>query len=348
MNILFLSPAAGADYMCDMLYHGLRSIPGCRVTDVNPLEYMWRGTDRTKLRGGGYTLYGLLEPEEDVNRERIRERIRAHEFELVVYGSIQRGTRYLGDVLAAYSPHEVAFVDGEDHQVVLEALLGFGVYFKRELPGYGSNWGQMQEWVKPINFAIPAEKITDTPQVKTSGMAYIDPRDRGTYIYTTEEDYYADYRRSRFGVTIKKAGWDCLRHYEILANQCIPYFIDLMMCPPGTLTQLPKETLLEVNECILQYGLRYFSTAEGESQWNSLNARLQSALRERMTTRAVAEQVLQQCAAMKGKAGAASGMARMRSVLAIEAINRMSPSGESAWRRTLLNGLYAAMVRGGR
>jgi hypothetical protein len=47
---------------------------------------------------------------------------------------------------------------------------------------------------------------------------------------------------------MKKAGWDCLRHYEILANNCIPYFTDLKECPDRTLINLPKELLLEAKE----------------------------------------------------------------------------------------------------
>ena len=33
--------------------------------------------------------------------------------------------------------------------------------------------------------------------------------------------------RSRFGVTTKKSGWDCMRHYELAASGCVPCFRDL-------------------------------------------------------------------------------------------------------------------------
>ena len=46
-------------------------------------------------------------------------------------------------------------------------------------------------------------------------------------MFDAEEDYYADLRASRFGVTTKRAGWDCLRHYELAANGCVPCFRDL-------------------------------------------------------------------------------------------------------------------------
>jgi hypothetical protein len=47
---------------------------------------------------------------------------------------------------------------------------------------------------------------------------------------------------------MKKAGWDCMRHYEILGNNCIPYFVGLEDCPKNTLANLPKELLLEAKD----------------------------------------------------------------------------------------------------
>jgi hypothetical protein len=52
------------------------------------------------------------------------------------------------------------------------------------------------------------------------------------YLFTRVEDYYADLRSSRFGITTKRAGWDCLRHYELAANGCVPCFRDLGAKPP--------------------------------------------------------------------------------------------------------------------
>ena len=45
---------------------------------------------------------------------------------------------------------------------------------------------------------------------------------------------------------MKKSGWDCMRHYEILANGCVPVFLDINNCPELTMTSLPKDKLLEV------------------------------------------------------------------------------------------------------
>lgn len=44
-----------------------------------------------------------------------------------------------------------------------------------------------------------------------------------SYSYDTEAEYNKQYSESYFAVSSKKAGWDCLRHYEIIAAGCIPY-----------------------------------------------------------------------------------------------------------------------------
>ena len=50
--------------------------------------------------------------------------------------------------------------------------------------------------------------------------------------FEREQDYYADLQQARFGITVKRAGWDCLRHYELAANGCVPCFRDLESKPP--------------------------------------------------------------------------------------------------------------------
>lgn len=60
-----------------------------------------------------------------------------------------------------------------------------------------------------------------------------------------EDAYVEQYRSSRFAYTSRKGGWDCLRHYEILAAGCIPVFRDLSECPANTMVSFPKELVLE-------------------------------------------------------------------------------------------------------
>ena len=54
------------------------------------------------------------------------------------------------------------------------------------------------------------------------------------------------YSNSIFAITNKKLGWDCLRHYEILMNGCIPLFFNIEDCPKLILKTLPKRRLSEI------------------------------------------------------------------------------------------------------
>ncbi len=48
-----------------------------------------------------------------------------------------------------------------------------------------------------------------------------------SYNFSNERDYYEDLRESKFGITTKRAGWDCLRHYEMAANGAVLCFKQL-------------------------------------------------------------------------------------------------------------------------
>ena len=97
----------------------------------------------------------------------------------------------------------------------------------------------------PITFCIPEEKIVNHIPKKTRDFAFLIPGDLSTYIYKTEKEYYDAYQCSYYAITKKKGGWDCLRHYEILANGCIPYFLDLDQCDSQTMYFLPKALIKE-------------------------------------------------------------------------------------------------------
>ena len=90
-------------------------------------------------------------------------------------------------------------------------------------------------YVHPLSYAIPDELVVASPPVKTEVWAGAAP---SVHTFVEEEAYHAGYRAARFANTRKKGGWDALRHYEILANGCIPV-IDLSGCPALTMTTFP-------------------------------------------------------------------------------------------------------------
>lgn len=131
--------------------------------------------------------------------------------------------------------------------------------------------------VYPISFSIPEQKLVSEVPDKTKQFADIIPGDVSTYRFETEEAYRADYQQSVFGRTQKKAGWDCLRHYEILGNGCLPWFQDLERCPVRTMTHFPKRLVLDA--------------MRSETPTESIPELLEYT-REHLTCRAMAQYVL--------------------------------------------------------
>ena len=152
--------------------------------------------------------------------------------------------------------------------------------------------GSLQAAIYPIQFSIPEEKIVSAIPLKKRAFAPLIPGVGETYIYQTEQHYYQDYRNSYYAVTCKKGGWDCLRHYEILACGCIPYFVDLDQCDEETLSFFPKELIWEAMHLD---GVSYlqidFSKFDLVKYYDLLN-RLLVYTRERLTTRKMAEYLL--------------------------------------------------------
>ena len=135
-------------------------------------------------------------------------------------------------------------------------------YFKREWLGGAADYGRFAnalpqpfrrklrspKRIYPISFGIPAEKVGDVTVLtkkKDFPSHLVDPElaqvvsgsffsgiGSDKYLFENEEEYIGDLRISRFGVTSKRGGWDCLRHYELAANGCVLCFRDLDQKPP--------------------------------------------------------------------------------------------------------------------
>jgi hypothetical protein len=148
----------------------------------------------------------------------------------------------------------------------------------------------------PITFSIAEEKIiTIIPSNKTKILSSLIPDQLHTYIYNTEQDYYNEYRQSYFAITTKKAGWDCMRHYEILANGCIPYFIDIESCPPNTMALLPKDLFIQGNQLYKKFSDKSIDQLSeiDISEYNSLLQQLLDYTRTFLTTKKLALYVLE-------------------------------------------------------
>lgn len=114
-----------------------------------------------------------------------------------------------------------------------------------------------------LGYAFPDELFKKDIPPKKQVWAEVIPGFRETYRFSEEEAYFQMYADARFAFTWKKEGWDCLRHYEILANGTIPVFPDLQKCPKDTLSHLPKDLIIQANRELLpwkdipEYHLKY-------------------------------------------------------------------------------------------
>ena len=266
MKILFLT-SFGEDYMADGLLLGLRELFGHDVVDYPKAEILYAACPdhiAEQVRGNGFTLYSGLLEDIEVDRFKILQKVQKNEYDLVVFSDIWRQYGYFLQLKPWLPSGKTIVIDGADSpQVYPFAGLWWRrpyswflprahtkyPYFKREwtkdsqfnlwhrlLPRSLRNRLPAEKNLKQISFSIPKEKILKGLPEKTKDFAVhcVDPEVaeripvcRTSYAFNNEEEYYADLQASRFAITTKRAGWDCLRHYEIAANGCVPCFKDL-------------------------------------------------------------------------------------------------------------------------
>ena len=142
----------------------------------------------------------------------------------------------------------------------------------------------------PITFSIPEEKIVQSFPKKTKLLSSLIPGNLKTYIYHTEKDYYSEYQTSYFAMTIKKAGWDCMRHYEIIANGCLPYFPDIEKCPIFTMVMLPKHLFIRSNHL---YEKMKVNRDKHLKEYSELWIEMITYLRSYLTTQKVSLSIVQ-------------------------------------------------------
>jgi hypothetical protein len=268
-KILFIAPDH-EDYLADSLFLGLRQVLGDRVIDAprrDPLYSDYPADLRRRRYGQGFTLYGGLLEDIPVDRAWPALRLERGEFDLVVFGDIQHDFGRWVELRHAMGRTLAAVLDGGDypamypygprwwrhpHWWLLPRAHRRATYFKRELtpetrwfrsfmlvpPPVARRLTPPRD-VRPIAFSIPDEKIVDGPTPKSALLAthVVDPEVAAraghptSAAFADEAEYYADLQAARFGITTKRAGWDCMRHYELAANGCVPCFRNLAAKP---------------------------------------------------------------------------------------------------------------------
>lgn len=166
---------------------------------------------------------------------------------------------------------------------------------------------EIAQWVGPrrlfpISFCIPEQLILDAPPQKHQAVGQGISRGSRKYRFGPGEQsaYYEEYRRSYFGLTYRKGGWDCMRHLEIMANGGLPFFPGIDDCPRYTMVHYPKQMIADlyrdyakavtIDGFELQFDPQLLTAWPGE-----YDAQVQTILdhtREHLSTRALARYVL--------------------------------------------------------
>ena len=251
------------DYQCDTLFHGLRSILGDQIIDAYRMWHVYEDADPEKLKntwGKGFSSYGIL-PNIEIPRDEhgyyddLVSRIENRYFNFIICpihhtlnGRYDDVNHALMSLLRTYEPHRIILVDGWDKFDLSRHVAKKVPYFKMQFADEDA------DVATPISFSIPKEKIRE-PSEKSFDFAplvpaymHFDDPHQKSYIYEDEDSYYQDYQKSYFAYVCKKAredderaGWVTMRHFEILANGCVPFFTDVEKCPKNALFNYPKE-----------------------------------------------------------------------------------------------------------
>lgn len=262
LRILFLTDDR-EDYLADGLLHGLRQLPWVELIDYPRKECMYEGGRHCRVapefgvRGGGFSLYGLLkEPEGGIDRSFIWQRLAAGWFNAVLVSNVWRQWGLLLQWRELLATQSLLLLDGDDDQRlyprsgtrVRQFGIGTGLtnllqlpnthMFKRELTNRRRKLGLGLN-VHPLAFSIPesliSQQLPNKSQLFPSHIVDQDLSNKlganANYVFADEQSYRSDLASSRFGITTRRAGWDCLRHYEIAAAGAVICFRDLEQKP---------------------------------------------------------------------------------------------------------------------
>lgn len=265
MKILFFTTDS-EDYLEDSVIHGLKSIFGDSVVDYPFKSILYNDCPEylmNKVRGKGFTLYFLLNSS-DKNRQYLISNLKNDVYDYIIFGSIQRQIGLYLQLYPHLKKSKTIILDGEDtpalfgyHGLYWRKFYYWFIpkpnkkfnYFKREWTAETKFYRYYKIVPRPIlkffpepknltkiSFSIPEEKIIKSLPEKTKLFPKhivdkeVASKVEGSvtkYAFDNETEYYTDLQSSKYGITTKRSGWDCLRHYEIAANGAVICFKDL-------------------------------------------------------------------------------------------------------------------------
>ena len=283
MKILFVAtsrPDRQGDLLEISILHGLRTILGDNCIEYPRKKIMYHDfsdTPRHTLHGRGFSL--LTYPLQEIKRSNIFD----EKFDIIIYGDGHiYGESACIPELNRLANNNYWILDGHDlygdapRKIIWDGEVVIGAQFmrsfKRELVEnlecvYPTGFGIPIERIMPINLLIKDQLYQKTAPCDT---LFEPVRDMGGgyahHKFTSEDEYYHDLSRSWFGLTCKKGGWDCLRHYEIIAAGTLLLFKDYLrkpyQCSPQNLPCFSYSDKCELNELMTRLVINNKPTQE--------------------------------------------------------------------------------------
>lgn len=268
MKIAFIT-SKSEDYLEDTILRGLRILIGENCIDIPKKNMLYQTLSKNhidKLHGRGFTMY--TSAIDDI-RDRELENI-----DIVLYGKVGSLKDFNSfEINNLVDPSKIWHLDGHDlyggdnpplRKIYYDNEYVIGVQktqcFKRELIEenienvYPTGFGIPNYHIKQINFKRKIQLVQKTAPHDSLFKKVEDLGGSKHYIFTEEKDYYDDLQNSWIGLTCKKGGWDCMRHYEILASGALLLFKDYnkkpKMCSPIDLPTLSYSSIEELNDLI--------------------------------------------------------------------------------------------------
>jgi hypothetical protein len=283
MKILFvatINPEKQGDYLELSLIHGLRSVLGENFVEYPRKKILYGDFSESpinSLHGKGFTYCTV--PIKDVQYD--RSDLKKSDFDVVLIGP---GHMY-GEKYEINHPN-IWYTDGHDLYGAAEKRLSYrgedliGTQytckcFKRELieslPSvYATGFGIPEKKIRPIDLKIKNKQFQTTAP---SDACFFSNQ---VYRFDNEDSYYTDMAESWFGLTCKKGGWDCLRHYEIMACGALLLFKDYNEKPPlcepncPTISYSNKQELYDIINDLVKDNVpttEYVSLLSQQREW---------------------------------------------------------------------------------
>lgn len=311
IKILFLN-GDSSDYLNVSILNGLLSLGNVEVYDYPEAEILYKKNRKKlqdSIRGKGFSLFFLNE-EKSVKRFHLQyDMLMKGLIDIVIIGDIHNSFGQFIQYLPYLTPNNTIILDGADTVAIypyngnywrkpyywfLPKVHKKFLYFKREwtpktlhylwyklIPISLTSLLPKPKNFRKISFSIPEEKIVKTLPRKTKLFPKhivdeeVAKNIEGSaiqYAFDSEQEYYKDIQSAKFGITTKRSGWDCLRHYEIAANGTVLCFKNLIKKP---ITCAPHGLVPDFN-CI-----SYSSYSDLMNQINTLRKEQYSELQAR-------------------------------------------------------------------